>query len=144
MAAATTYHYLVYADRGTVSSLPSNEAQATTLTAQQPPAGTVMHVASLQGSSAANGKSGWRATVTITVRDDQNQAVANATVVGSWGGGSSGSASCVTGATGTCGVTSAKLANTTSSVTFTVSTITRPNSTYDASKNAFSSTTVAK
>ena len=144
LAAATTYRYRVYADRGTVSSLSSNEAQATTPTTEQPPAGTVMHVASLQGSFAANGKSGWRATVTITVRDAQDQPVANATVVGSWSGGSSGSASCVTGATGMCGVTSAKLGNNTQSVTFTVSTITRPNSSYDASKNAVNSTTVSK
>ena len=143
LAAATTYHYRVFADRGTVSSLSSNEAQATTLTAEQPPAGTVMHVASLQGSFAGNAKSGWRATVTITVRDAQDQPVANATVVGNWSGGSSGSASCVTGATGTCGVTSAKLGNK-NPVTFTVSTITRPNSSYDASKNAVNSTTVTK
>jgi hypothetical protein len=49
----------------------------------------------------------------------------------------------VTGATGTCGVTSATLGNK-NPVTFTVSTITRPNSSYDASKNAVNSTTVTK
>jgi hypothetical protein len=139
LTASTTYHYRVFADKGSLSSAASNEAQATTLTDQQPP--TVMHVGSLVGTSAAIGKSGWRATVAITVLDAGNHAVANATVSGNWGA-SSGTTSCVTDTYGTCSVTSAKLSNSTKFVTFTVSTVTRSDSTYDA--GGVTSTTVNK
>jgi hypothetical protein len=140
---STQYSYEVFALRNTLVSSPSNVAQATTQAAQPPPA-TVMHVGTLTGSSAANGKSGWRATVTVGIRDVGNQPVANATVTGSWSGGSSGSASCVTGTAGTCSVTSAKLANNVTSVTFTVSNVTRAGSTYNPAGNAVTSKDVTK
>jgi hypothetical protein len=87
-----------------------------------------MHVAAITGSAAPNGKGNWRATVVITVHDSNNQGVANATVTGSWSVG--GTATCVTGTNGQCSVTSPKLSNSTSSVSFTVSNVARANSTY--------------
>jgi Fibronectin type III domain len=144
LAASTTYTYQVRALNGTVSSDPSASAQATTQAGQQPPPEVVMHVASLAGTSAPNGKSGWRATVTITVKDANGGLISNATVAGSWSSGNPASGSCVTGTNGSCSVTSAKLTNGTQSVTLTITGVTHPTATYNASANVASSITVNK
>jgi hypothetical protein len=144
LAASTTYTYQVRALNGTVSSDPSASAQATTQAGQQPPPPVVMHVASLAGTSAPNGKSGWRATVTITVKDANGALISNATVAGSWSSGNPAVGSCVTDTTGSCSVTSAKLTNGTQSVTLTITGVTHPTATYNASANVASSITVNK
>src|SRR5262249_43991750 len=124
LAASTTYTYQVRALNGTVSSTASNSAQATTQAGQQPPPVVKSHVAAMTGSSAPNGKSSWRATVTITVVDNAGAPLSNATVSGAWTVGSPTSGSCLTTASGSCNVTSAKLTNGTPSATFTVGNIT--------------------
>jgi hypothetical protein len=134
LPAATTYRYRVSAVNGTLESQPSNVAEATTFTDQTPPPFAI-HVASMSGSSAANGKAGWRATATITVVDASNAAVSNATVTGAWSNGASGTASCTTGTAGTCSVTTGRLSNGTSSVRFDLTTVTHPTATYDPQAN---------
>jgi len=141
-AASTTYSYRVRALKGGLASAYSNVAQATTQAAQQPPPTVVMHVASMSGTSAPNGKSAWRATVTTPIVDATGAAVSGATVVGNWSVG--GTASCVTGTAGSCSVTSAKLTNGTASATFTVTNVTRSSSTYNSAANLMSSFTVPK
>ena len=75
-----------------------------------------------------NNKS-WRATVTITVRDGAGAAVANAVVSGGWTVGAPDT--CSTGPAGTCAVTSDNLnSRNVSSVTFTVTGVTRAGYTY--------------
>jgi hypothetical protein len=134
VAASSTYRYQVRAANGALVSSPSDPAQATTPISQQPPA-VVFHT-SLTGSSAPNGKSGWRATVTITLRDnDTNAPIANATVTGAWIAGFTGSASCVTGSSGACSVTTPKLGNNTASVTFRLSNVTHATATDDGGAN---------
>src|SRR5436190_17925020 len=90
LASNTTYTYQVKALKGDVVSAPSNTATATTLT-NQPPPSAEMHVAGLSGVSSPNGNGGWRAVVTITIRDANTPAapVSNATVAGQWSNGAS-------------------------------------------------------
>ena len=67
LTASTTYRYQVRALNGSLASDPSNVAQATTQADQQPP--PVDARGRHDRLVGANGKSGWRATVTITMRD---------------------------------------------------------------------------
>jgi hypothetical protein len=85
------------------------------------PVPTSLHVGDLDRSASGQGKH-WTASVTITVHNNNHAAVANATVNGSWGGGTSGSASCLTNSSGQCTVSKSGLVKRqVSSVTFTVS-----------------------
>ena len=143
LTASTSYSYRVLAANAGGASAPSNEASATTLAAP-PPAGVVMHVASLASSRQVNGKSGWRATVRIGIADANGQPVANAAVSGAWSAGYTGSASCTTATDGTCSVTTPKLNISVSSVTFSVTSVTRGTDTYDAGANTATSITVSQ
>jgi hypothetical protein len=143
VTADTTYRYRVLAANGTLVSSPSNEAEATTPPGGEPP-GVVIHVAGLTGSSSANGRAGWRATVTIEIRDGGNAPVSNATVTGLWSAGYSGSASCTTDGSGTCSVTTTKISNNTPSATFTVTDVAHPTAQYDSSANVVTSVTVSR
>ena len=145
-AASTTYTYRVQAVNTTVnlSSAYSNIASATTFTAPQPPpADTTMHVAALTGTSATNGKTGWKATVTITITNSSGP-VANATVSAAWSNGYSASDSCVTTASGTCTVSTGRIANTVPNVLLSVSGVTHASLTYQPAGNVVSSVTVNK
>jgi PKD repeat protein len=115
-----------------------------TITVETPPLpDPTLHVGGLAGSTAKS-RSQWRATVTITAHDQTGAPVAGVTVTGTWSGGYSGSASCTTGTTGACPVTSAWLANRTSSVTYTVGSLSKDGYDYDASANVATSITVSK
>ncbi|MGH2727069.1 MAG: PKD domain-containing protein, partial [Actinomycetota bacterium] len=65
--------------------------------------GGIVHVGDLDGSLA--GRGGKTPTITITVHDANHAPVAGVTVTGNWSSG--GTASCVTDATGRCGVSKA-------------------------------------
>ena len=92
---------------------------------------SLMYVSSLTSSSSANGKSGWKATVTIGVRDASNNPVPNATVSGAWSNGYNAAGSCVTGASGTCSISTPRLNNSVTSVTYTINTLTHATFTYE-------------
>jgi hypothetical protein len=140
LPASTTFRYRVFASNSNGASGASNEAQATTSPAE--PSTAFMHVAAMTGSWAQNGKSAWRATVTITIRDSGDSPVSGATVSGLWSDGYTGSASCTTGSNGACSVTTPKLANATASVTFTVDNVTHATASYQESSNQVSSSIV--
>jgi subtilisin family serine protease len=98
------------------------------------PAASAIAVKSLAASTTRSW-SGWRAKVTITVRNvATGAAVANVKATGSFSPG--GSVSCVTGSTGACTVTSTNLS--VASTTFSVGTLSGTNMSYDASQNAAS------
>lgn len=103
------------------------------------PGGATIRLASASGSATAR-KSGWTATVTATARDGDGAAVANATVSGAWSTGGTGS--CVTGASGSCSI-SLNLARKTTSVTWTVASVTASGYTYDAASNTGSPVAIA-
>jgi len=66
-----------------------------------PPSPVAVDVSALSGTSVRKGGN-WSATATITVRS-ASAAISGATVSGNWGGGT---VTCVTGASGSCSVTS--------------------------------------
>jgi len=87
-------------------------------------------------------KNRWTATVTATVVDSSNVPVGGALVSGAFSVG--GSASCTTGSTGACSMTSAGINNSVTSTTFTVSDVTGSSLQYVASGNVTSSITILK
>lgn len=107
--------------------------------AVEPPVSTTaeVSVASLAGSSALVAR-GWRATVTIAVKDADGVLVPGAVVGGGFTVGGS-SVSCTTASNGTCSVTSGNIHKKTAETTFSVSSISGTNMSYNASKNALSS-----
>jgi len=83
---------------------------------------TTIHVSDLDGSTSSSWWS-WSANATITVQDQSNQPVSNATVSGGWSSGS-GNSQCVTNASGRCTVNSGSLWTFfSSSTTYTVNNI---------------------
>ena len=99
-----------------------------------PGATTTMHVGDLDGTSTSQSNR-WTATVTITVHNANHNPLANATVTGNWSNGASGAATCTTGSNGTCSVTKSGIRNGKSSVTFTVSNVTRASYTFESASN---------
>jgi subtilisin family serine protease len=85
----------------------------------------------------------WQAFVTASVRDvSTGLAVPNARVSGTFSPG--GSSSCTTASTGSCKLSSAALANTTASTSFSVTGTSGANMTYDASQNAATQVIISK
>jgi hypothetical protein len=92
------------------------------VTITDPNAATDVYLAGLVGASQAD-RNKWSVTITVTVRDDHGDAVANAAVTGDWSGAASGSASCVTDGTGQCTLSKGGLQTRNPSVTFTATDI---------------------
>ncbi|HUG43353.1 MAG TPA: S8 family serine peptidase [Acidobacteriota bacterium] len=102
-----------------------------------------LHVESLTGSSASQGRNNWRATVQILVVDDLGQAVSGATVQGNWSAGGGRNFQCTTDGSGLCSITSGNISSQTSSVTFTVQDVVHSSLAYDPNDNAMTEVTVA-
>jgi subtilisin family serine protease len=128
LAAGTTYQYRVRAINNGGASAYSNVAAATTQTASQ------SHVGDLDRSTTSL-KNGWTARVTITVHDSAHASVSGATVSGSWSGGYAGTATCTTGTTGQCSVTTGTMNKNRSSVTFSVTGVSHSTLMYQATSN---------
>jgi hypothetical protein len=95
---------------------------------------STMHIGDLDGAGTKqSGK--WTATVTITVHDANHNPLANATVTGTWSNGVSGTVTCTTGSNGQCNVSKSGISNGTSSVTFTITNVTRSSYTYASASN---------
>ncbi len=99
-----------------------------------PPPGSNVHVGDLDASATTSGRS-WTANVTVTVHNNSEAPVANATVSGNWSNGTTGSGSCVTNASGQCVISKSGLGNSLSSVTFTVSNVAVGGQNYAAGDN---------
>jgi Zn-dependent metalloprotease len=93
-----------------------------------------MHIGDLDGSRASNGKT-WTASVAAKVDDEAHAAVAGATMTGTWSGGATGTASCVTAATGRCTVSKSGVPKKAPSVTFTVTGVTHATRVYAPGSN---------
>jgi hypothetical protein len=95
----------------------------------------VIHVGDLDGVKGTVRKN-WNATVTITVHNASHAPVSGITVTGSWSGGTTGTATCTTNASGQCSVTSANMSSKKASVTFTVTNLSGGSGyTYNSSSN---------
>jgi subtilisin family serine protease len=94
-------------------------------------------------SSYTLSKRSWQAFVTASVRDvSTGLAVANAKVSGTFSPG--GATSCITASTGSCKLSSTDLANTTASTSFSVTSTTGTNLSYDASQNSATQVIISK
>jgi hypothetical protein len=104
---------------------------------------TSMHVGAMSGSSTSTGST-WTAHASITIRDDQDNLVSNATVSGNWSDGTTGAGTCPTNGTGACTISRTGIAKRTGTVLFTVSGVTHSTLAYNAGANATSSVLVSK
>jgi subtilisin family serine protease len=106
------------------------------------PVSTAVSVAALSGSASGN-RSGWRATVTVAVKDAGGSAVSGAVVSGGFTAGGA-SVRCTTGSKGTCSVTSGSLNKTVAETTYSVSAIAGTAMSYEPSANASASIVVRR
>jgi hypothetical protein len=79
-----------------------------------------VHVGDLDASPTRINKNQWRASVTIRAEDPAHAPVAGATVNGTWSGGISGPAACVTQTDGTCRVTTGNIHDRAASAFFAI------------------------
>jgi hypothetical protein len=92
-------------------------------------------VADLDGAGQPDNNS-WRASVTITVLDDSQTSVGQATVSGLWNGGDLGGGECVTDSSGQCNLTSDKVnSRQYSDLTLSVDAVIHDSLTYQAAGN---------
>ncbi len=104
------------------------------------PTTPVIAVGSLTGNSVKNGKN-WRGQAAVGIRNvASSAAMAGAMVNGSFSPG--GSASCVTGTSGSCTLSSAVIPRATSSTVLTITGVSDTNMIYDASQNSASQITI--
>jgi subtilisin family serine protease len=111
-------------------------------TAPQPTTVTVAFKSMLGSATKSGGN--WKAAGLVTVRDiNSGTVVKNATVTGSFSVG--GTASCVTGSTGSCTLSSGSIkASSASSTTLTGTGVSGTLMTYDASQNSVSQIVISK
>jgi hypothetical protein len=98
-----------------------------------PPPAVAMHVGDIDASKTLRNGGTWTATVTVTVHDASNNPVSGVLVSGSWSDGTT--ASCTTGSSGTCALPVKTIGKRTTSITFTVTNLTRSGYTYQSSAN---------
>jgi hypothetical protein len=99
-----------------------------------PPPPPSMHIGDLDGTKAMVG-SRWQATVTATVHNASDVALAGAVVTGTWSGGFSGSGTCTTNSAGQCSMTTGNIQTNRPSTTFTVTNVSQSSHTYQSSIN---------
>ena len=92
-----------------VPSTPTRTVTPSTPTRTVTPSTTTsgFHIGDIEATSQLNGRN-WEVTVSILVHNTNHQTVSNATVRGTWGGGASGTGTCVTDSTGRCAIQSGK------------------------------------
>ncbi|GAB2601901.1 S8 family peptidase [Ramlibacter solisilvae] len=136
-----TVNHVTGAGTGSPNLLLSSPG-ATGAPATQPPTATVAFK-TMVGSATRSGGN-WKANAAVSVRDiSTGAAVANATVAGTFSTG--GSASCVTGSTGNCTLSSTAIkSNAGASTTFTGTGISGSLMTYDATQNAVTQIVISK
>jgi hypothetical protein len=113
------------------SNIASDSNAVTVDNVAEPP---TTHLGDLDRSSTSQGSS-WTAIVTLTVHDQSHNAVAGATVSGTWSNGASGPASCVTNSAGQCTLSKGSILKRMGSVTFTVNNVTHASVTYASAGN---------
>jgi hypothetical protein len=128
----TPYCYEVTAVDGS-----GNESSRSTAACATPTAGAPsVHVADLDGSAQAKGKSGrWEASVTVAVHDHGNAPVAGAAVTGQWSDATSGVATGTTAADGSVTFSTGTM-TTGTSASFTVVSVSAGALAYDPAANA--------
>lgn len=128
---------------GAGTGSPNLLAYTGTSTSTPPPSTTTtVSVSGLTGNAALV-RNGWRATVSVTVKDSNGVVVPGAVVSGSFTSGGS-SVGCTTATTGICTITSGNISKWTTQTTFSVVGVNGTNLSYDASRNAVSAVSILK
>ena len=127
--------------RLTVTDNGAATGSATTTIAVSAPTTTVMHVQALT-LTPTRGFNRLSAKATVVITDANGARVPGAVVSGTWSGNVSGTASATTNSNGEAVISSASIRSTTGSFTFTVSNVTKANSTYNAAANVVTARTV--
>lgn len=103
-----------------------------------------VHVDNLAGSSTTVSKKAWKASVKVTIRDNQGNIVSGADVTGAWASGYAGTAQCITGSDGSCAVSTGNIDTSITAVEFSIQTLAHSALTYDAVDNKSSLIAVTK
>ena len=119
----------------TVGDGIANDVESTTVEVTSEPVATTVHVSDLDGTVNDLGRF-WEAVVTITVLDDADVPIPNATLYGTWSGNTSGTEIVTTNASGQAIVVSDKVLDKKDSVVFTVDNIVHESLSYDSAGNA--------
>jgi subtilisin family serine protease len=128
-----------YAPSNTPTGLPTSTSVPTKTATPSPTftatiSASALHSSDLDRSSTMSGTK-WNALVTILIHNNLELPVSAATVTGKWTNGATGTVTCTTNANGTCTVTKTGLRLTTTSVTFTVTNVTKSPMVYQSSAN---------
>lgn len=94
-----------------------------------------LHVGKIDGTTTRGSSGKWNATVTITAHTAAEAGLASVTISGAWSNGATGTASCKLNATGRCTVTLNNIASASSTVTFTVKSLTLAGYVYSPNSN---------
>ena len=127
---ATTYYWRI----DEVNADGMTEGLTWSFSTEAAPAETI-HIANLSGRALPAAKGRWSAVVDIDVADQGFAPETGVTVEGNWSNGANGGASCLTDASGWCPVQKGNLKNNVASVTFTVTSLSKPDMTYDPGGN---------
>ena len=131
--ALTSYQWLVNGGANptqTPTPLPTfTQTPLPTMTPTSTPSGLSLHIGDLDGAISL-GKKSWTATITVKVHDSSENLISGAKVTASWNAGGSLTGSCITDRKGTCKITSGAINNSITSITFTVTDISRSASYY--------------
>jgi subtilisin family serine protease len=140
--AQVTNQLIAYATTGSVTTAGTGSPNRLLFTNPDGATLSTVSVMSLSATRATVSK-GWRATVTVGVKDANGAAVPGALVSGRFTVGGS-AVSCTTGSNGQCSVTTSTISTRTASTTYSVTGIGGSLMSYDASANAISSIVVAQ
>jgi len=132
LAYATTYNWRI--DEVNAAGTTTGSTWSFTTEAAPVPAGTI-NLNGLNGSMTPGSRGRWNAFVAISVEDQDNNLISGVTVDGNWSNGANGSGQCVTDGAGLCSVAKNNLKKQVSSVSFTVTNLTRSGSSYDPVDN---------
>jgi hypothetical protein len=110
----------------------STPTPTNTPTVTPTPGSSTLHSGDLDGAKT-NQFNSWTARVTITVHDQNHNPVSGVTVSGNWSNG--GSSTCTTGTNGQCQVTKSRIPNTTTSVNFSLSSLSKSGYSYASASN---------
>jgi hypothetical protein len=128
---ATLGAHTLTATHGASDANAGNNSGSAAVTIE-PASDLTMHVGDLDGAASSQGGR-WTASITIKVESGGHTPVSGATVRGSYSAGATGTASCITNASGTCFVAKTRLRG--GSVTFRVTGVTHATRTYQSAQN---------
>ena len=122
------------APTATSTSTPTATTTGVPTATSTPGPSFTVHIGDLDGSIQLR-RSNWNARVTVYVHDASHNLVLGAVVTGTWSGGAAGTSSCTTSSQGRCTLTSPRAPLSATSITFTVTGVSKSGFTYDASAN---------